>query len=97
MDHHKPEISIYLNFSDFDPSFDPENLTPFTKIEIKRLIDSENRETAENVGGAAKACQGAIVGSTVTMILVNGALSQVWALLHGMQIFLHFPMIQNFP
>jgi hypothetical protein len=97
MDQSKPAINIYLNFSDFDPSFDPNDLTPLATVKIKTLIDSENRETAESVGGAAKACQGAIVGSTVTMILVNGALSQVWALLHGMQIFLHFPMIQNFP
>jgi hypothetical protein len=55
---------------------------------------SRNEESQVNrVKGSSSACKNGVVGATLTTVIVSGAMYEIWGLLNGMQIFVHFPLL----
>ena len=95
----QPDIlSIYLDFADLDPSFSTEGgEQKIGQVIVNKVFSKEQAGKVESVKSTAKSATSAFVGTAITTILITGAMSQVWSLLNGMQLFVHFPLIIIFP
>ena len=69
----------------------------FTNVTFNRIYALSDRNKKEAVTSTVTASTTAVVGTTLVTVFVTGALSQVWSLLNGMQIFIHFPLLLSFP
>ena len=83
-------VAISLDIQDMDPSLSSPLILSNTRL--PRIFKEEELQTVANVQNSANMGKQAMIGSAITTALMTGAMAQVWSLLNGMQIFVHFPL-----
>ena len=90
-------MSVYLDFADFEPSYYGMNETFIGLTMLKTIFPADSQDKVEAVESTAQAGNSAVIASALTSVLVGGAISHLWSLLNGMQLFVHFPLVSEFP
>lgn len=64
---------------------------------MPKQIPADYLASLESLEGSAASAQAAVVAAAASTAIVNillvGALSQVWGLINGLQLFVHLPLI----
>lgn len=79
---------------DASESFELAEKVIFIKPIPKLLPNSDfSKNVVESTNNAAQLSAGATATTALTQIAMSGALSQVWGLINGLQIFVHMPLL----
>jgi len=65
----------------------------------RQVLDNVSTQTVQALGSATStATTAAVVGSAIIQIASAGAMAQVWGMINGLQLMVHFPALNfNFP
>ena len=92
-------IIVRADFSDFEPGWDINK--ELLRYKIPKQNSSDEKGTTQmldSVGSAGASGTAATSAALGANILMSGAMSQVWGMINGLQLFVHFPMFDiEFP
>ena len=62
------------------------------KIPVQMELGSAAETLQQTVEAAESVTTAATVGATISQLLMTGALTQLWGMINGLQIFVHLPL-----
>ena len=88
-------IDLKFKFSSFEKTWDDDQVFAF-RLPEKEIARTELVQVGQAVGGITTATTIVIV---ILSTVLTGVLSQLWALINGLQLIVHLPLIAaaNFP
>ena len=91
-------VIVRADFSDFEPGWDNSKELLRYKIPKQNSNDEGTKQMLDSVGSAGASGTAATSAALGANILMSGAMSQVWGMINGLQLFVHFPMFDiEFP
>ena len=96
-DGHEEYIIVKAKFSDFEPGWDDNAELAKSKIPKQDAppVSPAAQAAIGVAGGSAQVATAATLGVNVAL---SGAMSQVWGMINGMQLFVNLPLFNvNFP